>query len=76
MAAPRSARVPPPSRAARAHVAVAGAAGHAIRAVVRYGPGLAGAVLMTWAGWMLWPALGAAVAGGFCLALDHRREDA
>lgn len=72
---PVRARTSPRSWAARVGVAAAAGAGHLVRAVIRYGPGLAGAALLTWAGWMLWPALGAAVAGAFLLALDHRRGE-
>ncbi|MCP9209290.1 hypothetical protein [Streptomyces cucumeris] len=54
--------------AKRAAEALAGAAGAATARL----PGLAGAGLVSAAGWMVYEPLGLAIAGAFCLAMDWR----
>lgn len=49
-------------------LALAGAAGWAVARV----PGVAGAGLVSWAGWMVYQPAGLLLAGAFCLLADWR----
>ncbi|MGW3346786.1 hypothetical protein ACWDA3_26035 [Nonomuraea rubra] len=51
---------------------VAAAAGHTLAALRRWGPGVAGPVLIAYGLWLAWEPLGLIAAGAFLVLLDRR----